>query len=529
MKFCLFAIALLGTPVLAAPPYPPEPAPGPLVIVGGGTITDAIRNEFIKLAGGPEKAQVVVIPTASEKADDEKERENFLKPWKAAGVKEVTLLHTRDHKTADSVEFIKPLATATGIWFAGGDQKKISDAYLGTLTEKELKKRHDAGAVIGGTSAGAMVMSDLMISGGKEEATTALGLGILPGVVIDSHFSQRKRVPRLAGLVEKHREFPGLGIDESTAIITKDGRFFKIVGEGTVTLCLAKSATKPALTEVQKGAIDLFAIRRAAHFRAAKEQFPSAVAAVPEVKDGSLVIVGGGGAGPEIWKKFIELAGGPDAPIVVVASALEDPVPIKIGEVLALEKYGAKNVKQFHTRDRKKADSEDFTAVLQDAKGVWFSGGRQWRFVDSFEGTLAEKRFREVLERGGVIGGSSAGASIQSEFMPRGHPLGNTVMAAEGYERGFGYLPGCAVDQHFFSRKRTQDMTGLMKLYPQILGIGIDEGTAIVVKGTTAEVIGKTKVGFYDYRTPPKDGEQDYVEVKVGGKYDLRKRAVLAP
>ncbi|HEY2911360.1 MAG TPA: hypothetical protein VGI99_14010, partial [Gemmataceae bacterium] len=99
----------------------------------------------------------------------------------------------------------------------------------------------------------------------------------------------------------------------------------------------------------------------------------------------------------------------------------------------------------------------------------------------------------------------------------------NTVMAAEGYERGFGFLPGCAVDQHFFARKRTADMTGLMKEYPQFLGIGIDEGTAIVVKGSVAEVIGRTKVAFYDTRKKPA-GDVDYEEVKVGEKYDLKKR-----
>jgi cyanophycinase len=157
---------------------------------------------------------------------------------------------------------------------------------------------------------------------------------------------------------------------------------------------------------------------------------------------------------------------------------------------------------------------------------VWFSGGRQWRFVDSYEGTLTAKRFHEVLARGGAIGGSSAGASIQSEYMPRGHPLGNTVMAAEGYERGFGFLPGVAVDQHFFARKRTADMTDLMKQYPQYLGIGLDEATAIVVKGHVAEVIGKSKVGFYDTRKKP-DGEKDYEEVFPNGKYDLKARKVL--
>jgi cyanophycinase-like exopeptidase len=98
-------------------------------------------------------------------------------------------------------------------------------------------------------------------------------------------------------------------------------------------------------------------------------------------------------------------------------------------------------------------------------------------------------------------------------------------MAAEGYERGLGFLPGCAVDQHFFARKRLPDMTGLMKLYPQLLGIGIDESTALVVKGTTAEVIGRSKAAFYDYRQKPKPGEPDYVEVKAGESYDLKARA----
>ena len=202
-------------------------------------------------------------------------------------------------------------------------------------------------------------------------------------------------------------------------------------------------------------------------------------------------------------------------------------MPVNAGEVRALARYGATNVTVLHTRDRKKADDPEFSKALTEATGVWFSGGRQWRFIDSYEDTLMEKRLREVLDRGGVMAGSSAGASILSEYMPRGHPLGNTVMAAEGYERGFGYLPGCAVDQHFFARKRLDDMTGLMKRYPQLLGVGIDEGTAIVVKGGTAEVIGKSKVAFYDYRTKPKAGEPDYTEVKTGESYDLKARAKI--
>jgi cyanophycinase len=511
---------------MAAPPYPPLPVPGSLVIVGGGKMPDSVRDEFIKLAGGAATANIVVIPTASEKADDPKENEAFLKQWKDAKVKSVSLLHTREAKIANSAEFIKPLATATGVWFSGGDQSKIIAAYRGTAVEKELTKLLERKGVIGGTSAGAAIMSDLMIAGGTDDAKLAAGFGFLPGFIVDQHFTQRKRQKRLEGAIAANPTYVGLGIDESTAVVVRDGRMLRFIGDNAVSVVLAKSPQRPAVDEAIKAGstVDLFQLRRAAFFRAMKEQFPAAKAAEPLVKKGTLVIVGGGGAGSEIWKTFIEKAGGPEAKLVVVTSAMEDPVPINPVEVLALQRNGAKNVRTLHTRDRAKADSDEFSAMLKDAKGVWFSGGRQWRFVDSYEGTLTEKRFREVLDRGGVIGGSSAGASIQSEYMPRGHPLGNTVMAAEGYERGFGYLPGCAVDQHFFARKRTEDMTGLMKQYPQLLGIGIDEGTAIVVSGSTAEVIGKSKVAFYDYRTPPKAGAADFVEVKTGGKYDLKAR-----
>src|SRR5205823_10371724 len=103
-----------------------------------------------------------------------------------------------------------------------------------------------------------------------------------------------------------------------------------------------------------------------------------------------------------------------------------------------------------------------FQEPLREAKGVWFSGGRQWRFVDAYEGTLCEKLFHDVLKRGGAIGGSSAGATIQGAYLCRGNPLGNLDIMAEGYERGFGFLPGTAIDQHFFKRNRLGDMQNLV-------------------------------------------------------------------
>ena len=525
----LCLVVLIALPIGAAPPYPPEPVPGALVIVGGGKLPAAARDQFFQLAGGKDKARLVVLPTASASADDPARADDFLKQWKELGPASVELLHTRDRKRADDPAFVKPLAEATAVWISGGDQNRLVAAYHGTAVEKELHQLLARGGVVGGTSAGAAVLSDLMIGGGTTEARTGPGFGLLPGIVIDQHFVARNRIGRLRGVLDRNPGYAGLGIDEGTAVVVR-GRMMKVVGDSTVTACWAKSATKPAREDVLTagGGLDLFQVRRAAAFRAMTPPFPPRDPPAPVVNKGSLVIVGGGGATAEIMDRFFELAGGKDALIVVVPTAAGDgPVGDDPGDARYLRKWGATNVKVLHTRDRKAADDPAFSKVLIEAKGVWFGGGRQWRFVDAYEGTLTEKRFREVLDRGGVIGGSSAGASIQSEYMPRGHPLGNTVVAAEGYERGFGYLPGCAVDQHFFARKRTADMTGLMKLYPQVLGIGIDESTAIVVTGHTAEVIGRSKAAFYDHREGPPKGDVDYTEVPAGGRYDLKARKVL--
>jgi cyanophycinase len=522
-------LALFAAPVGAAPPAVQEELTGSLVIVGGGGCPDSVLSEFFRLAGGKDKARIVVVPTASGAADRPSEAESFTKSWKDLGPASVALLHTRDRKTADTPDFVKPLTEATAVWFSGGDQNKLIEAYADTAVEKEIKALLKRGGVVGGTSAGAAIMSDPMIQGDAKErgqADTGRGFGFLPGVVVDQHFTQRKRIGRLRGVLEKYPGYAGLGIDESTAAVVT-GRTVTVFGKGNVTAMLPKTAARPAREDVLKPGdkLDLFQLRRAALARAAAPPLLPRDPPAPVVAAGTLVIAGGGQLVPEILERFFAAAGGKDAPVVYIPTASE-AVADDPAEAKQLRKFGT-NVAVLHARDRKTADDPAFSDVLVKAKGVWFGGGRQWRFVDAYEGTLTEKRFREVLARGGVIGGTSAGASIQGEMMPRGHPLGNTVMAAEGYERGFGFLPGAAIDQHFFARKRTADMTGLMKQYPNWLGVGIDEATAVVVTGHTAEVIGKSKAAFYDHRNGPPAGEVDYVVVPAGGKYDLKARVVV--
>ncbi len=520
-RLCLLGLVALFVPVVAhaqPPAIDPAGLPGPFVITQESSISipEDARKAFFDLAG-KEKAKIVVIPTATKNAED-KFVVKLVQSWKDMKPKSVTVLHTRMKKEADDPDFVKSLTEATGVWFVGFEPAKILEAYRGTLVEKELKKLHERGAVIGGAFGALQALTDIYIDG--DAPKTAPGLGLLPGFILDGGM-------RIKSTIAANPAYVGLVFVEGTGLVIQ-GRVARVIGDGVVATQIAKGAGKPAAADTFKAGslLDIVQLRRAAANRAAKVPFPPAKPPEAVVPKGTLMIIGGGGSTAEMWERFIKASGGPDALIVVIPTALEDPLPTTVGEESVLKKFGAKNVKSLHTRDPKEADDPKFSEMLTKAGGVWFGGGRQWRFVDAYGGTLTEKRIHEVLERGGAIGGSSAGASIQSEYMPRGHPLGNTVMAAEGYEKGFGFLPGCAVDQHFFARKRTGDMTGLMKKYPQYLGIGLDEATAIVVTGSTAEVIGKSKVGFYDTTKKPED-DKDYEELKAGDKYDLKKRAKI--
>lgn len=242
MRNTILAFVVLAAPLAA------QETKGSLVIVGGGRIPDEVRKKFVELAGGKE-AKIVVVPTASENADKPEEHEKYLKDWKALKPASVQLLHTRDRKVADSEEFVKPLAEATGVWFSGGAQSRITEAYLDTRAEKEFRKVLERGGVVGGTSAGAAIMSDPMITGGNPEAKTGRGFGFLPGIIVDQHFHARKRQDRLKGVLEKFPRLAGLGIDEGTAAVVKDGKI-EILGDSMATLYTRIKEREPLVEKV---------------------------------------------------------------------------------------------------------------------------------------------------------------------------------------------------------------------------------------------------------------------------------------
>jgi cyanophycinase len=242
----LLAAVCIGVTVLparAGGEPKPEPPPrawendiaGSLVIVGGGDLPDVIRDRFLELAGG-KKGRLVVIPTASERCDRMHYYPGF-KYWQTQGLASVSMLNTLDPKEANDPSFVKPLTEATAAWLDGGDQSRLARAYHGTAVEKELRRLLARGGVIGGTSAGASVMSTIMITGGYAPANVGDGFGFLPDVVIDQHFRNRKRQKRLLGVLEKHPRCLGMGIDESTAVVVR-GHTFTVVGKANVSICL---------------------------------------------------------------------------------------------------------------------------------------------------------------------------------------------------------------------------------------------------------------------------------------------------
>jgi cyanophycinase len=244
---------------------------------------------------------------------------------------------------------------------------------------------------------------------------------------------------------------------------------------------------------------------------------------------GSLVIGGGGGMPEEVWKRFVELAGGKNARIVILPTAVEDPQEGAGFEARVLKQAGAEHIVTLPQIQRSEIEEAAFLAELERSTGVWFGGGRQWRFVDAYWGTLAWEKLRDVCKRGGVIGGSSAGATIQGDLLVRGAPVGNHIMIADGYRRGLGLLPGVAIDQHFSQRNRFRELEGCLAEFPSISGIGIDEQTALVVTAPDqCTVMGTGSVWLYPSYDANDDRKPDSAtraamrkEYKSGSEFTL--------
>jgi cyanophycinase len=229
---------ILGLPAKAVE------AKGTLLIAGGGATPGEVYDEFVRLAGG-KKARIVLVPSAHDYEGLEQIRYRF-SGWFSYEVASFQFLDTNSRETADKDEFVKPLLEATGVWFSGGDQTRLTERYLGTKVQAALYKILERGGVVGGISAGAAVQSSTMMRDGWTEPELGDGLGLASKAVIDTHFSERGRHTRLLRALDERPGFVGLGLDEGAALVVQ-GSHLKAIGRSTVTVCVSSREDQPVV------------------------------------------------------------------------------------------------------------------------------------------------------------------------------------------------------------------------------------------------------------------------------------------
>ena len=254
----ILATLLLAFAASASPLSSQTSMHGPLMIVGGGTQPAALVREFVTLAGGPGKARIIVIAMAS--ASGEKSGASKAQDLAKLGANASNLWFAREHADDDSI--VAQLDSATGIWFGGGDQNRLIAVVRGTRVETAIRARWNKGAVVGGTSAGAAVLSTPMITGTElgdsrdtSEAWTRIerasvqvdsGFGFITNAIIDQHFVRRKRSNRLLSLVLSSPPHLGAGVDEGTAIIVAPNGTWRVMGRSVVIIYDARTAERNA-------------------------------------------------------------------------------------------------------------------------------------------------------------------------------------------------------------------------------------------------------------------------------------------
>jgi len=249
-------------------------------------------------------------------------------------------------------------------------------------------------------------------------------------------------------------------------------------------------------------------------------------------KKGYLLITGGATQPPD-YQRFIEMSGGKNAHIVVIptASVTKPTDQAKLQEQYCGPKspFAAVPCTVIHTTDRTVADSAEFVAPLTTATGVWLEGGRHWRLTDAYLGTRTLKEMFKLLNRGGTVGGGSAGATVQGSFMVRGSsdPDDNHIMMAPAHEIGFGFFTNVTIDQHVDVRHRENDLAAVIKAHPELLCLGLDQSTSMTIHGDTLTVNGPKRIAVWDGKDHDGKG---YYYLRTGDKLNTATRvATLVP
>lgn len=491
-----------------------SPIPGKLMLIGTGEISDMVGATFAYLAGEEDGSLIILTRQAND--------ENKIRPqWKEL-IGTVKVIRLTDSKSSLSEVELEKLRNATAVWL----EDDFSRNYTGSQLNEELNSVLLREGVIGGQGVAAESFATL-VNNGKGARD---GFNLLPNSYI---LANDNEVYDFTETINGLPGYVGWEIPPRAAVVIHSGRQISVVGYPEITLRVAANGEWPE-RESSFGlpiddlpyTTDLISWNRSGTARLG-EVFPPAVAPVPDVPDGALVIIGGSGFPEGMWKRVIKFAGGKKANYVCFSQTEKSTGARKLRE------HGCKNVSVHVLNDElsgyPQGSDSLLLADLKEAQAIYFGGGRTYKYMDAYLNTPAHELMMDVLERGGIILGGSAGAQIQGDFLVRGDPSTNKTIWMKGNDVGLGFIEGVIIDVHFRQRGREKTLPSLLLQHPQMLGIGIDETTAIWVEGTTAEVLGPHSVTFYDLGNTKGENTPilevgNPVILKSGDKYDLRLR-----
>jgi cyanophycinase len=491
-----------------------QPISGTLVLAGVGELADRSLQTFAWLAGESDGKLVIVSS----------DRDNPLKKQLGGWLDNITVIPMSEEE--NSSRALTAISTATAVWLSDD----FSDAFAQSFMDEKLKQSLVAvlerNGVVGGQGKGAQCLATNFVTPGK----ISKGLDLLPNSIVDATSENSSETLRSALKMKPARV--GWEIPPGAFVVVHDGRRVGVIGPTEINIRVAARGDWPERVQSFGPPIDdlpyttdLMAWSRSAQART-QPRFPPKVAPTPAVANGTLIIIGGGGSTPDMWTRLIDSAGGKDANYVCLSQSDDSYGANKLQEL------GCQNVQVFHSYLNGKTapgDGTDIVAALEYADAVYLGGGRTFRFMDAYQNTKSHQLMRNILAKGGVIAGTSAGAQIQGDFLVRGDPRTNQTLWYKGNDTGLGFIRGVIIDAHFRQRQRHKVLPDLLKIHPQMLGIGIDEATAIVVTGTTAEVLGRHSVSFYDYASKPgsEASPADPVVLSASQKYDLKNRKLI--
>lgn len=254
--------------------------------------------------------------------------------------------------------------------------------------------------------------------------------------------------------------------------------------------------------------------------------------AINAYPQGTLVLTGGDYVDEAIGR-FVIAAGGENGNIVYIPTAaselklpsgfIHNPDSVQHDTEFAAELrklFHVKNIIILHTRDPKVANLKKFASVLDKADGVWIGSGNSGRLTDAYLNTLTHSKLKDLFDRGKVIGGNSAGAIITGSFIVRGRS-DKPLLMPKGRTEGFGFLKNVVINPHIISAKRENELVEVLDAHGELLGIGLDDNSAIQVKNGSFEVIGLGKVAIYDNI---KHGNGWYYWLKTGDHFNITYR-----